>query len=171
MLAFVHVLVFLAAAAAPPAATSQLPVVSEGKLAAVALMDVRRASPEEIAECGPGAADGLTLAVLVRPIDAPIEVTFSPNVETTIDRQPYRPKAGAEGARPRLVALDVEDLFQRRPELASRVPAGFKPHLAVLITIPGDTLPESGQVDFAMKAGYHKQIEPFSFTFALPKSL
>lgn len=168
MVAFLHALVFLAAAAASPAPTGQLPLASEGKLAAVALLDVGRASPEEIAACGPGATDGLTLVVLVRPIDAPIEVTLSPNVETAIDRQPYQPKAGA-GARPQLSALDVEDLFQRRPELASRVPAGFKPHLAILITVPGDTLPESGQVDFAMKAGYHKQIEPFSFTFPLPK--
>jgi hypothetical protein len=170
MLTVVHALVVFAAVAASPPASDQLPVVSEGKMASVALLDAGRASPADLAACCPGAAEGLTLVFLTRPIDAPIDFTMSPVVETQIDRRPYPFNAdGVQGLRPRLEVRDVADLFQQRPELVNRVPAGFKPHLAVVITIPGDTLPESGHVDFALKLGYHRQVEPFSFAVALPK--
>lgn len=171
MLTFVYALVFLATVAASPAASGELPVVTEGKMAAVVLLDASRVSPEDLKACCPGAADALRLVFLERPIDdAPIDFTLSPVVPTRIDRRPYPFDAdGTQRLKPLINVRDLDDLFRLRPDLAGRVPAGFKPHLAVVVTIPGDTLPESGQVDFEMRLGYHRQIEPFSFAFALPK--
>lgn len=140
-------------------------------MASVVLLDASRVSPEDLKACCQGAADALRLVFLERPIDdAPIDFTLSPVVPTRIDRRCYPCDAdGAQKLRPLLDVRDVDDLFRLRPDLAGRAPAGFKPHLAVVVTIPGDTLPESGQVDFEIKLGYHRHIEPFSFSFALPK--
>jgi hypothetical protein len=169
MLTVVHALVFLGAVAAAPAPSDQLPVISEGKLASVALLDAGRASADDLKACCPGAADALKLVFLTRSTDAPTDFTMSPATQTLIDRQPYE-FCGAGNTRPQLVVYDVDKIFQIRPDLAGRVPTGFTPHLAVVITIPGDTsLPETGHVDFEMKLGYHRQIEPFSFGFTLPK--
>jgi hypothetical protein len=172
MLTFGHgqALVFFAAVAASPAASDQLPVVSEGKMASVALLHAGRVSPDDLAACCPGAIEALTLVFLTKPTDAPIDFTMSPAVQTLIDRRPYPSSAdGAQGPEPRIEVRDVADLFRLRPDLVDRVPTGFKPNLAVVVTIPGGTLPGSGHVDFAMKLGYHRQAEPFSFAFALPK--
>ncbi|HEX4498188.1 MAG TPA: hypothetical protein VIE43_21105 [Thermoanaerobaculia bacterium] len=169
MLTFVHAFIVFAAVAATSATSSQLPVVAEGKLASVVLLQAGRASSEDLKACCQGAKGGLKLVFLMRPIDDPIEVTLSPQVETLIDRQPYlATDKDAGGPRPQLEVRDVDDLFRRYPDLAARVPPGFKPHLGLIVTIPGTPLPESGQVDFSMKLGYHKQLERFSFAFALP---
>lgn len=170
MLAFVQALAIFAAVAAAPVASSPLPVVVNGKLASVVLLQASRVSSEELKVCCPGAAAGLKLVFLFRPIDAPVDVTLSPQVETLIDRQPYLSNAAGEpGPRPQLEVRNVEPLFQQFPELAARAPKDFKPHLGLIVTIPGDALPEAGQVHFAMKLGYHKTLEPFAFDFALPR--
>jgi hypothetical protein len=182
MLAFVQALAVFtsiftsriaAVAAAPaPVASSTLPVVVvEGKLASVVLLRASRVSSGDLAACCAGAAGGLRLVFLMKPIGDPIDVTLSPQVETLIDRRPYLSDAGGEqGPRPKLDVRKVEPLFQQFPDLAARAPADFKPHLGLVVTIPGDPLPEAGQVDFSMKLGYHKQLERFSFSFALPKA-
>jgi hypothetical protein len=170
MITFIPALAVLAVAAASPAASGQPPLVAEGKLASAVLLQVDRVSPEKLKACCQGATDGLRLIFLMKPIDAPVDVTVSPVVQTSVDHQPYPSGAdGAQGLRPVLEARDVDDLFRMFPDLAARVPASFKPHLALVVTIPGGTLPESGQVDVTIKLGYRRQIEPFSFTFALPK--
>jgi hypothetical protein len=167
VLTFVHAFIVFAAVAATSATSSQLPVVAEGKLASVVLLQAGRASSEDLKACCQGAKGGLKLVFLMRPIDDPIEVTLSPQVETLIDRQPYMADDDGSDGRPKLEVLDVDDLFRRYPDLAARVPQGYKPHLGLIVTIPGTALPESGQVDFSMKLGYHKQLERFSFSFAL----
>jgi hypothetical protein len=96
MLAFVQALTILAAAAAAPVASSPLPVVVDGKLASVALLQASRVSSEDLKACCPGAKGGLELVFLMRPNDEPVDVTLSPQVETLIDRQPYL--AADEGA-------------------------------------------------------------------------
>jgi hypothetical protein len=170
MLSFVHALVFFAAVAASPAASDQLPVVSNGKMSSVVLLHAGRVSPDGLKACCPGAADALTLVFLTRSTDAPIDFAMSPVVRTLIDRRPYPSDAeGAQGPKPRIEVRDVDDVFREFPDLVDRVPAGFKPHLAIVVTLPGGTLPGSGQVDFSMELGYHRQVEPFSFAFALPK--
>lgn len=170
MLTFLPALVVLAAVSASPAASAELPIVVEGKLASVALLQAQRIAPEDLKACCPGAAAGLKLVLLFRPIDAPVDVTLSPQVETLIDRQPYLANAsGEQGPRPKLDVRNVEPLFQQFPDLAARVPKDFKPHLGLIVTVPGDALPEAGQVHFAMKLGYHKRLEPFAFDFALPR--
>jgi hypothetical protein len=175
MLAFVQALAvfmsILAAVAAAPVASSTLPVVVEGKLASVVLLQASRVASGDLSACCAGAAGGLRLVFLMKPIGDPIDVTLSPQVETLIDRRPYLSDAGGEqGPRPKLDVRKVETLFQQFPDLAARAPADFKPHLGLVVTIPGDPLPEAGQVDFSMKLGYHKQLERFSFSFALPKA-
>jgi hypothetical protein len=170
MLTFVHALVFSAAVAASPATTHQIPIVTEGKMASVALLRASRVSPDDLKACCSGATDALRLIFLVRPADAPVDFTMSPVIETLIDRQSYPTDAAhAKGLRPYIEARDVDDLFRLFPDVVDRVPAGFKPSIAIVVTIPDETLPESGQVDLTMKLGYRRQVEPFSFSFALPK--
>jgi len=179
MLAFVQALVVFAAipaaipaaVAAAPVVSSPLPVVVDGKLASVALLQASRVSSEDLNACCPGAKGGLELVFLMRPSDEPVDVTLSPQVETLIDRQPYlAADEGAGGPRPKLDVRNVDNLFRRYPDLSARVPQGFKPHLGLIVTIPGTPLPESGQVAYSMKLGYHKQLERFSFSFALPQA-
>jgi hypothetical protein len=175
MLAFVQALAVFAAipaaVAAAPVASSPLPVVVDGKLASVALLQASRVSSEDLKACCPGAKGGLELVFLMRPSDEPVDVTLSPQVETLIDRQPYlAADEGAGGPRPKLDVRKIEALFRRYPDLAAQVPQGFKPHLGLIVTIPGTPLPESGQVAYSMKLGYHKQLERFSFSFALPQA-
>jgi hypothetical protein len=170
MLTFLPALFLLAAASTPPAASAKLPIVVDGKLASVVLLRAQRVAPEDLKTCCPGAAAGLKLVFLFRPIDAPVDVTLSPQVETLIDRQPYLSNASGEpGPRPKLEVRDVEPLLQQFPDLAAQAPKDFKAHLGLIVTIPGDALPEAGQVHFAMKLGYRKTLEPFAFDFALPR--
>jgi hypothetical protein len=170
MLAFVHALAVFAAFAAAPLASDPLPVATKGKMAAVVLLHASRVSPEDLKACCPGVANALRLVFLTKPIDDPVDFAISPVVQMLIDRQKY-PAEAADGAKrpvPRIEVREVEDLFKLLPDLAGRVPSGFNPHLAVLVTVPCGTLPGSGQVEFALKLGYHRQVEPFSFAFALP---
>jgi hypothetical protein len=156
--------------AASPAASDQLPVEIDGKMSSLLLLQAGRASSDELKACCPGASDGLSLVFLTKSSDDPVDFMMTAGVRTLIDRRTYPFDAnGAEGLRPRIVARDVDDIFRLLPDLAGRVPASFKPFLALVITIPGDTLPESGQVDVTLGIGYHRKVEPLSVTFALPK--
>lgn len=164
ILAYVFALV--ASIAATPSSASDLPVPAKGEMCTVALVDFRVLTEEDAASCCPGAPTAVRAILLIDPIGEPVDPAFSPSVGLLFDGESYKPAVDKQGAmKPLLLVRDVVDIFGEYPDLKAHLPEGFDPHLGLIVTFPATSFPERGNVELKLKAGYHREVEPFSFQF------
>ena len=146
------------------------PVIKNGNLSEVKLLEVRKALPNELKTTLAGANDGLVFYFIITRQDGVDGLFTLSEFKDFKENQLSYSKQTGKKIEPQTFIEGIDNFINKiRPDLKKFISISSSRYGVVMITyIGGSTITSKGTISFDIKVGWNKKLE--SFNFELPVS-